>query len=104
MRARLCFAKQWVRKSWHNVVVTYSKYFSLSNKGHGNKECVLSEDGLPNKYHIKTIFSVHVYGGVSKHGRTPLFLSVGSNAAKAKSKWVVGELSHTVAGALDTRL
>uniref|UniRef100_A0A6U9MBU6 Transposase Tc1-like domain-containing protein n=1 Tax=Oxyrrhis marina TaxID=2969 RepID=A0A6U9MBU6_OXYMA len=25
MRARLCFAKQWVRKSWRNVVVTNKK-------------------------------------------------------------------------------
>ena len=30
MRARLCYAKQWVRKSWHNVVVTDNKYFWLS--------------------------------------------------------------------------
>jgi hypothetical protein len=40
MRAWLCFAGQWVRKSWHNVVMTDNNYFWLSNKGPGNKEWV----------------------------------------------------------------
>jgi hypothetical protein len=49
MRARQCFAKQWVRKSWHNVVLTENKYFWLSNEGPGNKEWLIFEDEPPTK-------------------------------------------------------
>ena len=96
MRARLCFAKQWVRKSWHNVVVTDSKYFWLSNKGPGNKEWVLFEDEPPTKVSEQNCFKVHAYGGVSKYGRTPLFVTVGSSGVKAKSKGVNGEVYLTL--------
>jgi len=92
MRARLCFAKEWVRKSWHNVVVTDSKYFWLTSKGPGNKEWVLFEDEPPTKVSQQNCFKVHAYGGVCKYGRTPLFVTVGSSVVKAKSKGVNGEV------------
>jgi hypothetical protein len=56
------------------VVVTNSKYFWLSSKGPGNKEWVLFEDESPTKVSEQNCFKVHAYGGVSKYGRTPLFV------------------------------
>jgi hypothetical protein len=49
MLARLGFARQWVRKSWHFVVVKGSKYFWLSNNGPGTKEWVFFKDEPPTK-------------------------------------------------------
>jgi hypothetical protein len=73
VRARPCFAKQWVRESWHNVVVTDIKYFWLyNNKGPGNKEWVLFEDEPPTKVSEQNCFKVHAYGGVSKYSMTPM--------------------------------
>jgi hypothetical protein len=96
MRARLYIARKRVRSSWHNVVVTDSKYFWLSNKGAGNKEWVLFEDEPPTKVSEQKCFKVHAYVGVSKYGRTPLFLTVGSSDIKAKSKGVNGEVYLTL--------
>jgi hypothetical protein len=39
---------------------------------------------------------VHAYGGVSKYGRTPLFVAVGSSGVKAKSEGANGEVYLTL--------
>lgn len=73
---RLKFAKQWVRRSWKNVMVTDSKYFDLipqPGKSVGAKVWVLYGHQPPEVPVSKTSFRLHVYGGVSKYGRTPLF-------------------------------
>eukprot|EP00873_Tetraselmis_striata_P015615 jgi/Tetstr1/435879/TSEL_024767.t1 len=93
MQDRLAFAREWVSKSWDNAVVTDSKYFWLCTKGPGFKEWVLFEDEPPTKPSEKNCFKLHVYGGVSKYGRTPLFVTAGSTRikrGKGESKEVTG--------------
>jgi hypothetical protein len=53
---------------------------------------VLFEDEPPTKVSEQTLFKVHAYGGVSKYGMTPMFVTVGSSGIKAKSKDVNGEV------------
>jgi hypothetical protein len=96
MRARLYFAKTMGTEVTANVVVTDCKYFWLSNNGTGNKEWVLFEDEPPTKVSEQNYFKVHAYGGVSKYGRRPLFVTVGSSGVKAKSKGVNGEVYLTL--------
>jgi hypothetical protein len=78
------------------MVVTDRKYFWLSNKGPGNKEWVPFEDEPPTKVFEQNCFKVHAYGGVSKYGMTPLFVTVGSSGVKAKSMGVNGEVYLTL--------
>jgi hypothetical protein len=57
---------------------------------------VLFEDEPPTKVSQQKCFEVHPYGGVSKYGMTPLFVTVGSSGVKAKSKDVNGEVYLTL--------
>ena len=90
--ARLQFAKRMWRKSWDNVVVTDSKYFWLCPKGPGRKEWVLFGQRPPTRPSESHCHKVHVYAGVSKYGRTPLFVTVGTTGLHAASKGVNKEV------------
>jgi hypothetical protein len=88
---RLKFARQWVRRSWKNVMVTDSKYFDLipqPGKSVGAKVWVLYGHQPPEVPVSKTSFRLHVYGGVSKYGRTPLFAVTGTTGIKSQTKGV----------------
>ena len=89
-QARLCLARQWVRKSWHNVVVMDIKYYWLPKNGPGKKKWVVFEDDPPTKVSEQNCFKVHAHGGVRKYGTTPLFVNVGSKGGRATSKRVNG--------------
>jgi hypothetical protein len=89
---RLRFAKRWVRRDWSNVVVTDSKYFWLCPRGAGPKWWVpygMDADYVPAE---KNCQKVHVYAGVSRWGRTRLFVTVGTTGLKAPTKGVNGEV------------
>jgi transposase len=88
--ARLAFAKKWVRKDWDNVVVTDSKYFWLCPRSVSPKVWVLYDAEPPIDTAERNCFKVHAYAGVSKWGRTKLFVTVGTTGFKADSKGVNG--------------
>lgn len=91
-QARLVFAKKWVRHCWDNVVVTDSKYFWLCPRGVGPKHWVPYGQEADYEPAEKNCYKVHVYAGVSKWGRTPLFVTVGTTGLKAPTKGVNGEV------------
>jgi transposase len=86
--ARLRFARRWLRKSWDRVVVTDSKYFWLCPRSVGPKRWVLYHEMPPVQHAERNCFKLHVYAGVSRWGRTPMFATVGSTGLKADSKGV----------------
>lgn len=88
--ARLRFSKKWVRKNWDNVVVTDSKYFWLCPRGTGPKVWVPYGSTAPVEAAERNCFKVHAYAGVSKWGRTKLFITVGTTGLKADTKGVTG--------------
>ena len=92
MQARLTFAKEWARRAWDNVVVTDSKYFWLCPSGVGRKVWVLYGENAPMVATNKNCTKVHVYGGVSKWGRTPLFTTVGTTGLKSDTKGVTAKV------------
>jgi hypothetical protein len=57
---------------------------------------VLFEDEPPTKVSEQSCFKVYAYGGVSKYGRTPLFVTVESSGVKAKRKGLNGEVYLTL--------
>ena len=77
-KARLAFAKKWVRHCWDNVVVTDSKYFWLCPRGVGPKQWVPYGQEAAYEPAEKKCYKVHVYAGVSKWGTTQLFVTVGT--------------------------
>ena len=91
-KARLRFAKKWVRRCWDNVAVTDSKYFWLCPRGVGPKHWVPYGKEADYEPAEKNCFKVHVYAGVSKWGRTQLFVTVGTTRLKAPTKGVTGEV------------
>ena len=90
--ARMAFAKKWIRRDWENVVVTDSKYFWLCPRGVGSKVWVLYDVEPPTETVEKNCFKVHAYAGVSKWGRTKLFVTVGTTGFEAASKGVNGHV------------
>jgi hypothetical protein len=54
------------------------------------------EDESPTKVLVPNCFKVHAYGGVGKYGKTPLFVILGSNDIKARSKGVNSEVCLTL--------
>lgn len=91
-RDRLAFSRKWLRRDWSNVVVTDSKYFWLCPKGSGPKKWVRYGQCVPDKPAERNCFKVHVYAGVCRFGRTPLFATVGSTGLKAETKGVTGKV------------
>jgi transposase-like protein len=92
MRVRLSFAKRWARKAWGNAMITDSKYFWLCPRGIGRKVWVQYGKHAPMEATNKNCTKVHVYGGVSKWGRTPLFATVGTTCFKSETKGVTGRV------------
>ena len=98
--ARLAFAKKWRRQgSWDNVVVTDSTYISLGGGGRrrGQREWVRPGcKPQPRQVSKTTVFRLHVYAGVSKHGRTPLFPTLGTTGMRGDSKGVTQQVYMTL--------
>jgi hypothetical protein len=93
VRTRICFAVQRVRMSWYIRLWTKSRPFGFLIKVPWNKEWVVFENEPPTKVSIEPkCFKVHAHGGVSKHGMTPWFVTIGRSGIKAKSKGV--NISH----------
>lgn len=93
MQARLAFAKEWARRAWDKVVVTDSKDFWLCPSGVGRKVWrVLYGEHAPVVATNINCTKVHVYGGVSKWGRTPLFTTVGTTGLKCDTKGVTAKV------------
>lgn len=86
--ARLAFSRKWRRRSWDRVVVTDSKYFWLCPRGVGPKRWVLYGQAPLVEQAERNCYKVHVYAGVSRWGRTPMFVTVGTTGFKAESKGV----------------
>lgn len=89
---RMIYCKEWVRKDWSNVVVTDSKYFWLCPRGYGPKVWVRYGEEAPYEAAERNCFKVHAYAGVSKYGRTPLIVTVGTTGLKSATKGVTGEV------------
>lgn len=89
---RRVFSRYWLKKDWSNVVVTDSKYFWLCPRGIGKKVWVPYGHGAPDIPAEKNCYKVHAYAGVSKHGRTKLFVTVGTTGLKSESKGVNGSV------------
>ena len=79
---------KWVDKDWTNVVVSDSKIFWLCPTGVGSKQWVVYGEEPPilpaKKHHTK----LHVYGAVSRWGKTPLFPTAGTKGMRFPSKGV----------------
>ena len=73
---------------WHDVVVTDSKYFRLQSRGSGDKVWVIFGEDAPTHATEQRNFNVHVYAGVSKYGKTPLFCTVGTTDLIAETRGV----------------
>jgi len=89
---RVRFPKRWVRRDWSNVVGIDSKCFWLCPRGAGPKWWVpygMDADSVPAE---KNCQKVHVYAGVSRWGRTRLFVTVGTTGLKAPTKGVNDEV------------
>lgn len=89
---RVAFAKKWVGKDWSNVVISDSKIFWLCPKGVGYKQWVLYEDEPPVLPAVKNHTKLHVYGAVSRWGKTPLFPTAGTSRMKFSSKGVTAAI------------
>ena len=88
MKKRLDFAKEWVDKDWTNVVVSDSKIFWLCPKGVGSKQWVVYGEDPPILPAPKHQTKLHVYGAVSRWGKTPLFPTAGTTGMRFPSKGV----------------
>ena len=89
---RLAYCKEWIRKDWSNVVVTDSKYFWLCPRGYGPKVWVRYGEEAPYAAAERNCYKVHAYAGVSKYGRTPLIVTVGTTGLQSSTKGVTGEV------------
>lgn len=89
---RVAFSKKWLPRDWSNVVISDSKVFWLCPKGVGSKQWVLYEDEPPVIPTPKNQTKVHVYGAVSKWGKTPLFPTAGTSGMKFPSKGVTASI------------
>lgn len=84
--ARLSFCKQWIRRCWRQVVVTYNKYFWSCPQGVGGNRWVWYGDEAPQKPRLKNVHKLHVYAGVSWYGKTQLFVTAGTCVKIVDSK------------------
>ena len=93
MQAILAFAIEWARRAWAKVVVTDSKYFWLCPSGVGRKVWVRYCEHAPVVAINPNFTKVHVYGGVSKWGRTPLFtMMVGTTGLKSDTYGITAKV------------
>ena len=83
-QSRLQFARQnrGRNRKWSLVVFTDSKIFWLHPRGIGPKVWVLHGEAPPTAPKFANTHKVHVYAGVSKWGKTPLFITSGTTGLK----------------------
>ena len=87
---RLEFALTWHhrRQDWARTVVTDSTYIYLYPQATGDGAWVLEGQEPVVRPRVRNSFRLHMYAGVSKYGRTPLFATVGSSHIKSDSRGV----------------
>ena len=98
MRKRVAFAKANRNRPWTKVMFTDSKYFYLNQLAgrKGPKRWVLA-GSKPTQAGVKFPSKVHVYAGVSYHGKTDLHFATGTTGLKStfsKTQRGVGALEY----------
>lgn len=95
---RMIFSREWVSRSWDDIVVTDSSNFYWPPEcGSNNSDWVLYEDmdgDRPCKSGERWKIKIHAYAGVSKWGRTRLIVAPGTSIhvpGMVKGKAVNGE-------------
>lgn len=76
------------REMCEDTCFSDSKYFWLQARGTGDRVWVIHGEEPPIQPAEQHCHKVHVYAAVSKHGKTPLFETVGTTGLQAESKGV----------------
>lgn len=85
------------KRKWSLVVFTDSKIFWLCPRGIGPKVWVLHGELPPTTSKFVNIQKIHAYAGVSKWGKTPLFVTNGTTGLKdSEGKVVKGGVTGAV--------